>query len=119
MDHYPNQLSGGQQQRVAIARALSNDPEVILADEPTGNLDSKTETKIMEFLTNLNKKGKTIIIVTHASEIAERYANTIYWIKDGNIEKVTKRSSKGWKKVSQPRCVYADGDERNITEAED
>jgi len=98
-DHYPNQLSGGQQQRVAIARSLANDPEVILADEPTGNLDSKTEIKIMEFLTNLNKKGKTIIIVTHAPEIAEKYANTIYWLRDGKVEKVTKRVGNKWKKL--------------------
>jgi len=97
MDHYPNQLSGGQQQRVAIARSLANDPEVILADEPTGNLDSKTEIKIMDFLTKLNTEGKTIIIVTHAPEIAEKYAKTIYWLKDGKIEKVTKRSGKRWK----------------------
>ena len=60
LEHYPNQLSGGQQQRVSIARSLANNPEVILADEPTGNLDSKTEKKIMEFLTDLNKKGKTV-----------------------------------------------------------
>ena len=101
MDHYPNQLSGGQQQRVAIARSLSNDPEVILADEPTGNLDSKTETKIMDFLTNLNKKGKTVIIVTHAPEIAEKYAKTIYWLKDGKIEKVTKKQGKSWRIIKK------------------
>ncbi len=97
MEHYPNQLSGGQQQRVAIARSLANDPEVILADEPTGNLDSKTEIKIMEFLTRLNKQGKTVIIVTHAPEIAESYANTIYWLRDGKVEKVTKRIGNKWK----------------------
>ncbi len=101
MEHYPNQLSGGQQQRVAIARSLANDPEVILADEPTGNLDSKTEIKIMEFLTKLNKEGKTIIIVTHASEISEKYANTIYWLKDGKVEKVTKRVGERWRVVKQ------------------
>lgn len=94
MGHYPNQLSGGQQQRVAIARSLANDPEVILADEPTGNLDSKTEIKIMDFLTKLNKEGKTIIIVTHAPEIAQKYARTIYWLKDGKIEKVTRKVRK-------------------------
>ena len=99
MDHYPNQLSGGQQQRVAIARSLANDPEVILADEPTGNIDSKTETKIMDFLIKLNKEGKTIIIVTHAPEIAEKYARTVYWLKDGKIEKVTRKHGKSWKVV--------------------
>ena len=98
-NHYPNQLSGGQQQRVAIARSLANDPEVILADEPTGNLDSKTEMKIMEFLTKLNKDGKTIIIVTHAPEIAQEYAKTIYWIKDGRVEKVTKKIGSKWKTI--------------------
>ncbi len=101
MDHYPNQLSGGQQQRVAIARSLANDPEVILADEPTGNLDSKTEIKIMEFLTKLNKEGKTIIIVTHAPEISEKYANTIYWLKDGKVEKVTKRIGGKWRTIKK------------------
>jgi len=99
MEHYPNQLSGGQQQRVAIARSLANDPEVILADEPTGNLDSKTEIKIMEFLTKLNTEGKTIIIVTHAPEIAEKYARTIYWLKDGKVDKVTKKSGKRWRTI--------------------
>lgn len=97
--HYPNELSGGQQQRVAIARSLANNPEVILADEPTGNLDSKTEIKIMEFLTKLNEEGKTIIIITHAPEIAEKYARTIYWIRDGKVEKVTKRITGKWKVV--------------------
>ena len=99
MEHYPNQLSGGQQQRVAIARSLANDPEVILADEPTGNLDSKTEVKIMEFLTDLNKKGKTIIIVTHSPEIAKEYARTVYWLKDGKVEKVTKKTKGKWKVI--------------------
>jgi putative ABC transport system ATP-binding protein len=94
-DHYPSQISGGQQQRVAIARALANDPEVILADEPTGNLDTKTGEKVMDFLTQLNKEGRTIIMVTHSSELARQYAHTIYWLKDGKIEKVTnQRKSK-------------------------
>ena len=101
MEHYPNQLSGGQQQRVAIARSLANDPEVILADEPTGNLDSKTEVKIMEFLTDLNKKGKTIIIVTHSPEIAKEYARTVYWLKDGKVEKVTKKTKGKWKVIKK------------------
>jgi len=99
MEHYPNQLSGGQQQRVAIARALANDPDVVLADEPTGNLDTKTGEMIMDFLTKLNNKGKTIIMVTHEPELAEEHAKTIYWMKDGKIDKVTKRHGKTWKKV--------------------
>jgi len=89
-NHYPNQISGGQQQRVAIARALANDPEVILADEPTGNLDTKAGLKVMDFLTDLNKEGRTIIFVTHSPELAKEYAHTVYWLKDGKIEKITK-----------------------------
>ena len=92
MDHYPNQLSGGQQQRVAIARALANDPDVILADEPTGNLDTRTGEIVMNFLEELHKKGKTIIMVTHSPELAKKHAKTIYWMKDGKIEKITKRT---------------------------
>ncbi len=98
-DHYPNQLSGGQQQRVAIARALANDPDVILADEPTGNLDTKTGEKVMDFLEEFNKQGKTIIIITHDPEKAEKHARTIYWIKDGKVEKITKRVNGKWKEV--------------------
>lgn len=89
MDHYTNQLSGGQQQRVAIARALANDPEVILADEPTGNLDTKTGELVMEFLQKLNKEGKTIIMVTHDPDLAKEHSDKIYWLKDGKIEKIT------------------------------
>ncbi len=96
MDHYPNQLSGGQQQRVAIARALANDPKMILADEPTGNLDSKTEEKVMSFLDALNKEGKTIVMVTHEPHLAQKYAKTIYWLKDGKVEKVTKKLKGKW-----------------------
>lgn len=99
MNHYPNQLSGGQQQRVAIARSLANDPKVILADEPTGNLDSKTEEKVMNFLQDLNNKGKTIIMVTHEPHLAEKHARKIYWLKDGKIEKVTKKIKGKWKVV--------------------
>src|SRR3990167_1921911 len=106
LEHYPNQLSGGQQQRVSIARSLANNPEVILADEPTGNLDSKTEKKIMEFLTDLNKKGKTVIIVTHAPEIAEKYAKKIYWLRDGKVEKVTKKLGKRWKTLKSNPTKY-------------
>lgn len=93
-DHYPNQLSGGQQQRIAIARSLANDPEVILADEPTGNLDTKTGNIVMEFLEKLNNQGKTIIMVTHEPHLAEEYANTIYWLVDGKVEKITKGKKK-------------------------
>jgi len=100
-DHYPNQLSGGQQQRVAIARALANDPEVILADEPTGNLDTKTGEHVLNFLEKLNKKGKTIIMVTHDQEVAQTHARTIYWMKDGKIDKVTKKLKGKWKNIKK------------------
>src|SRR3989344_466778 len=91
MDFYPNQLSGGQQQRVAIARALANDPEVILADEPTGNLDSKTGDRVIDILNSLNNEGKTIIMVTHDPDLAREHAKIVYWLKDGKIEKITKK----------------------------
>lgn len=92
-EHFPNQISGGQQQRVAIARALANDPEVILADEPTGNLDTKTGEKVMDILKKLNKEGKTIVMVTHSPELAKEYADIVYWLKDGKIQKITKRKN--------------------------
>lgn len=82
--HLPNQLSGGERQRVAIARALINDPEIILADEPTGNLDTKTGDEIMKLLKDLNKKGKTIILVTHNPDLT-KLANKIIKLKDGKI----------------------------------
>lgn len=90
-DHYPGELSGGEQQRVAIARALANDPEVVLADEPTGNLDTKTGDAVMKILDNLNKKGTTIIMITHEPELAKKHAKIIYWMKDGEISKITKK----------------------------
>ena len=84
INHRPNQLSGGQQQRVSIARAISGTPNLILADEPTGALDSKTSLEIMKILTSLNQKGITIILVTHENDLAV-YANRIITMKDGII----------------------------------
>lgn len=82
--HFPKELSGGERQRVAIGRALANDPEVILADEPTGNLDTKTGLEIMKLFTELNKKGKTIILVTHNLDLI-KYAQKVLKISDGKI----------------------------------
>ena len=85
--HRPMELSGGQQQRVAIARSLANDPAILLADEPTGNLDSTTSGQIMQLITDLNRKGKTIVMVTHEEDIASYASNRLYMV-DGGIERI-------------------------------
>lgn len=85
MDHQPNQLSGGQRQRVAVARALVNKPSIILADEPTGNLDSKTSVEIMKLFDEIHSNGNTVILVTHEEDIAQ-HAHRIIRLKDGMIE---------------------------------
>jgi putative ABC transport system ATP-binding protein len=89
MDHKPNQLSGGQRQRVAVGRALVNKPSIILADEPTGNLDSKTSLEIMQLFDDIHKAGNTVILVTHEEDIAA-HAHRVIRLRDGVIESDTK-----------------------------
>jgi putative ABC transport system ATP-binding protein len=91
-EHFPSQLSGGQQQRVAVARALVNRPSILLADEPTGNLDSRTSVEIMEVFQGLNERGLTIVLVTHEHDIAQ-FADRVVVFKDGRIRKDEKASS--------------------------
>jgi putative ABC transport system ATP-binding protein len=106
-DHFPNQLSGGQQQRVAIARALANDPEILLADEPTGNLDSKTSVEVMGVFQKLNDQGITIVMVTHELDIA-RYCKRNLILRDGCLVR----------DGLVPDRLYADAEMRRLKEAE-
>ncbi len=101
LEHRPTQLSGGQQQRVAIARSLTNDPLMILADEPTGNLDTQTETEVLDIITRLNGNGKTIVMVTHDDQVAER-AHRVLHMRDGLIDREIKQR--------QPRRASAGSD---------
>jgi putative ABC transport system ATP-binding protein len=91
-NHYPNELSGGERQRVAVGRALANNPDVILADEPTGNLDSKTGQEIMNLFSGLNKQGRTIILVTHDLSLI-KYANKVIRLRDGKIDKTPEQGN--------------------------
>jgi len=93
LKHLPSELSGGQRQRVAVARALANEPAVLLADEPTGNLDSATSVQIMALFRELHDQGKTVILVTHESDIA-RYADGIVVLKDGRLQSMTEQEGK-------------------------
>ena len=91
LSHRPSELSGGQQQRVAVARSLANDPAILLADEPTGNLDSATGTQIMELLESLNRRGVTVILVTHESEVAAHAQHELH-MRDGVIDRIESRA---------------------------
>jgi putative ABC transport system ATP-binding protein len=104
MNHRPNELSGGQRQRVAIARALVNNPSILLADEPTGNLDSKTGVEIMALFARLHETGNTIIVVTHEPDIAA-YAHRVVSIRDGEVEKDYRQAPHGGQAHAAPDAV--------------
>ena len=104
MDHRPNELSGGQRQRVAIARALVNDPAIILADEPTGNLDTKTSIEIMEIFEKIHNSGNTVILVTHEPDIS-MHAHRIIRLRDGRVE--TDKRNENIILASDPEHRYA------------
>jgi putative ABC transport system ATP-binding protein len=105
LDHYPNQLSGGQQQRVAIARALVNRPSLLLADEPTGNLDTRTSLEVMSIFQKLNAEGLTIVLVTHEPDIAE-FATRIIRFRDGRV--VSDRPVTGRRDAALEAATYRD-----------
>ena len=115
IEHKPTQLSGGQQQRVAIARSLVNDPKIIFADEPTGNLSSKQSNEIMQILTDLNKKGISVILVTHEPDIA-KWADRLIMIKDGQVLSDTLQKKKEKKKISEPLKIKKESSHLSMAE---
>ena len=104
LDHYPNQLSGGQQQRVAIARALINEPSILLADEPTGNLDTRTSVEVMDIFQRLNvERGITVVLITHEMDIAE-HGTRLVRFRDGRFRSIRRSPSAAWPVRSSPPC---------------